>query len=77
MWKWFPAPVVGSRKRISRNATGEVKVLSLRRLRCTGCCKIHHELPDFLVPYKRYESTCIEEVVSLVPFLSNSSRSLS
>ncbi|WP_302848190.1 DUF6431 domain-containing protein [Paenibacillus naphthalenovorans] len=68
---------MGSRKRISRNATGEVKVLSLRRLHCTGCCKIHHELPDFLVPYKRYESTCIEEVVSLVPFLSNSSRSLS
>ncbi|MEC0148686.1 MULTISPECIES: DUF6431 domain-containing protein [Bacillales] len=56
--------VIGSRKRISRNATGEAKVLSLRRLRCTGCCKIHHELPDCLVPYKRYESTCVEDVVS-------------
>ncbi|WP_235549875.1 DUF6431 domain-containing protein [Paenibacillus sp. Soil766] len=56
--------VIGSRKRISRNATGEAKVLSLRRLRCNGCRKIHHELPDCLVPYKRYESTCLEEVVS-------------
>jgi hypothetical protein len=56
--------VIGSRKRISRNATGEAKVLALRRLRCTGCCKIHHELPDSLVPYKRYESTCVEDVVS-------------
>jgi hypothetical protein len=56
--------VIGSRKRISRNATGEVKVFALRRLRCTGCRKIHHELPDCLVPYKRYESTCVEDVVS-------------
>lgn len=58
--------VIGSRKRISRNATGEAKVLFLRRLRCTSCCKIHHELPDCLVPYKRYESTCVEDVVSEV-----------
>lgn len=56
--------VIGSRKRISRSATGEVRVLALRRLRCTGCRKIHHELPDCLVPYKRYESTCLEDVVS-------------
>lgn len=56
--------VIGSRKRISRNATGEVTVLVLRRLRCTGCRKIHHELPDCLVPYKRYESACVEDVVS-------------
>jgi hypothetical protein len=56
--------VIGSRKRISRSATGEVRVLALRRLRCAGCRKIHHELPDCLVPYKRYESTCVEDVVS-------------
>jgi hypothetical protein len=56
--------VIGSRKRTSRSSTGEVRVLALRRLRCTGCRKIHHELPDSLVPYKRYESTCLEDVVS-------------
>lgn len=25
---------------------------------------MHHELPDMLVPYKRYEALCIEKVVS-------------
>ncbi|WP_350340495.1 DUF6431 domain-containing protein [Paenibacillus hexagrammi] len=24
---------------------------------CTQCRKIHHELPDCIVPYKRYESS--------------------
>ncbi|WNR45672.1 DUF6431 domain-containing protein [Paenibacillus roseipurpureus] len=33
-------------------------------MRCNGCRQIHHELPECLVPYKRYESTCIEDVVS-------------
>ncbi|WP_242966792.1 DUF6431 domain-containing protein [Desulfosporosinus sp. FKA] len=31
-------------------------------MRCVNCRRIHHELPDCLVPYKRYESTCIESV---------------
>lgn len=26
--------------------------------------KIHHELPDCIVPYKRYESACVEQVVT-------------
>lgn len=38
--------------------------LSLRRLRCKECIIIHHELPDFLVPYKRYDAECIEMVLS-------------
>ncbi|WP_374103988.1 DUF6431 domain-containing protein [Bacillus sp. ISL-18] len=25
---------------------------------------MHHELPDFLVPYKRYKAQCIESVLS-------------
>ncbi|WP_442950370.1 DUF6431 domain-containing protein [Paenibacillus sp. DMB20] len=29
-----------------------------------NCRKIHHELPDCVVRYKRYESEYIEEVVS-------------
>lgn len=36
----------------------------IRRLRCTDCCTIHHELPDLLLPYKRYEVSCFERVVS-------------
>jgi hypothetical protein len=36
----------------------------IRRLLCSVCNKIHNELPDLLVPYKRYESKSIEAVVS-------------
>lgn len=41
-------------------------VLVIRRLRCELCKKIHHELPDLLVPYKRYGAESIEPVVSEV-----------
>lgn len=55
--------VIGSRKRKYKNSDGETRVLIIRRLRCTHCRRIHHELPNCLVPYKRYESACIERVV--------------
>ena len=29
-----------------------------------SCSKIHHELPDLLVPYKRYDAESIEGVVA-------------
>jgi hypothetical protein len=35
----------------------------IRRMRCITCCRIHHELPDILVPYKRYSAECIESVL--------------
>ena len=56
--------VIGSRKRKVRMSTEQIKILIIRRLRCVNCNRIHHELPDFLVPYKRYESAGIEQVVS-------------
>ncbi|MFD0717269.1 DUF6431 domain-containing protein [Paenibacillus sp. GCM10027626] len=56
--------VIGSRKRKLTSESGEIRVLVVRRLRCSQCRNIHHELPDCVVPYKRYESTCIEQVVS-------------
>lgn len=31
-------------------------------MRCEACRKIHHELPDILVPYKRYTAESIEQV---------------
>ncbi|MFZ3131215.1 MAG: DUF6431 domain-containing protein [Desulfosporosinus sp.] len=55
--------VIGSRQRKYKNSDGETKVLIIRRLRCTHCRRIHHELPNCLVPYKRYASACIERVV--------------
>lgn len=33
-------------------------------MRCTQCRRIHHELPDCLVPYKRYESASIEQATT-------------
>jgi hypothetical protein len=39
-------------------------VLIIRRLRCKKCKKIHHELPDILVPYKRYDSESIEAALN-------------
>lgn len=52
--------VIGSRLRMGRIETGEKNVYSIRRFRCQQCRKIHHELPDLLVPYKRYEASVIE-----------------
>ncbi len=36
----------------------------IRRLQCTECSRISHELPDVVVPYKRYESDVISEVLN-------------
>jgi len=43
---------------------GIKKILVIRRLKCEGCGKIHHELPDMLVPYKRYASRWIEAIIN-------------
>ncbi len=56
--------VIGSRKRGCIKDTGEHMVLMIRRLRCEPCNRVHHELPDILVPYKRHCSRSIEAVVS-------------
>lgn len=56
--------VIGSRKRKIVRGGGDPRVLVIRRMRCCKCRKIHHELPDCIVPFKRYESECLEHVVS-------------
>ncbi|WP_245884693.1 DUF6431 domain-containing protein [Tumebacillus permanentifrigoris] len=56
--------VIGSRRRIGRKSTGERITYMIRRLRCKGCERIHHELPDLLVPYKRYEAESFESALS-------------
>lgn len=55
--------VIGTRERKVTEVDGNIKVLIIRRLRCTCCRKIHHELPDILVPYKRH---CAETVGKIV-----------
>lgn len=56
--------VIGSRKRKIVSGGGDHRLLVIRRMRCSQCRKIHHELPECIVPYKRYESECLEQVVS-------------
>lgn len=57
--------VIGSRRRRYIDGCGNTVILVIRRLRCRSCKKYHHELPDLLVPYKRYGSESIEAVVSM------------
>ncbi len=56
--------VIGTRRCKYINSTGEVITLVIRRLRCSNCKHIHHELPDILVPYKRYDSESIESALN-------------
>ncbi len=60
--------VIGSRNRKvlepdEASGTLREKVFRIRRLRCKACLKIHHELPDQVVPYKRHSATVIEEAL--------------
>ena len=59
--------MVGSRPRVWLNSSGEKAKLFIRRLYCEACRRIHHELPDLLVPYKRYDAESIEGAVSEPP----------
>jgi len=47
-----------------RTQAGEIETLLLRRLRCKHCQRLHTELPDFLVPYKRFCRESIEDVLA-------------
>lgn len=58
-----PLVVVGSRPRSVIKPTGEKTRVIIRRLRCTSCRRIHHELPDMVVPYRRHQAASIEDVV--------------
>ena len=59
--------VVGSRLRVWFKSSGERAKLVIRRLYCESCRRIHHELPDLLVPYRRYDAESIEGAVSEPP----------
>jgi hypothetical protein len=43
---------------------GTTLSITIRRLRCAGCGKIHHELPDMIVPYKRHCAETIEKMIA-------------
>ena len=54
----------GRRKRLVIMPSGKIRVLKIRRLKCKNCKKIHHELPDIIVPYKLHNSQTIEEIIN-------------
>lgn len=56
--------VYGSRKRHLLDEDGERVTLIIRRMKCSSCSKIHHELPDCIVPYKQYSVAVIETLLS-------------
>jgi len=57
--------VIGSRRRYVIDATGCRKILVVRRIRCLNsvCRRIHHELPDILVPYKIHAAEILEKII--------------
>lgn len=40
-----------------------VKVYRLRVMECADCHRTHRELPDFIVPYKRYSTEAIIDII--------------
>ncbi|MGI6298151.1 MAG: DUF6431 domain-containing protein [Saccharofermentanales bacterium] len=54
------------RNRKYKDEQGDWKILVIRRLRCRNplCRRIHAELPDILVPYKRYAVDVITTVLT-------------
>ena len=46
------------------NSDGSAQILVIHRMCCKVCGKIHHELPDIVIPYKRHCAETIEKIVS-------------
>lgn len=46
-------------KRIVRTKNGHTSWIKVRRMRCVSCRELHRNLPDFLFPFKQYESEII------------------
>ena len=51
-----------TRERVCWKGDAEKIILIIRRLYCETCNCIHHELPDKVVPFKRYSASVIEKI---------------
>ncbi|MGL4337979.1 MAG: DUF6431 domain-containing protein [Turicibacter sp.] len=60
----LPMKIVGNTKRVWWSGDSLCRKLVVRKLRCSHCCIGHHELPNFLVPYKRYDAHTIQLVLT-------------
>lgn len=56
--------VRGTRLRVLYINEEDKQKLVIRRLYCPECGHIHHELPDCVVPYKRYGAEAVEDIIS-------------
>ena len=56
--KYYDSP-----KRLVRTKGGSSEWIKLRRFHCPGCDSYHRELPDFLFPFKHYETKIIRGVL--------------
>lgn len=56
--------LLGTKRRKVQRADGTWMILLIRRFYCYPCKRIHHELPDILVPYKRHAAESIESVIN-------------
>jgi len=59
-----PLSARGRRRRALNGDDGDKIILMIRRLLCIECNRIHHELPDCVVPYKRHCAKTIENVIN-------------
>lgn len=50
-------------KRIVRGKNHSKKIIVIERYKCPKCKTIHRDLPDFVYPYKQYNSDIIDGVV--------------
>lgn len=49
--------------RIVRTKNRESRWEKIRRLRCSKCGRIHRELPNYMFPYRQYETEVIQGVL--------------
>lgn len=54
----------GSTKRIVRISYGRCTWIKISRLSCSKCGSIHRELPNYIMPYKQYDSRIIQGVLN-------------
>jgi len=50
-------------KRIVRTKYRKTYWIKIRRLKCTSCGVMHRKLPEFIFPYKQYETKVIRGVL--------------
>lgn len=53
---------MGRRRRRFIQEDGRKATLIIQRYRCKKCGRIHHELPDMLVPYKQHIALTFEKI---------------